>query len=691
MKTNVRWQVFPLYRLNQQVRAEMPGLLLLQPPARAARSRREDQLVVYVALSGRQAVEDERVRAMVARAAETFYQTSGSVTTALRAAAAALNEALRRMNAAHSGEGQFLVGRAALAALRREAVYLLLSGPVQVFALTADGLQTLQADERAARGLGVSQAVPHSLARVELATPMKLALCAQAPAEWQAFFASEKATTPAAVMADSLLQLNGQDVHAVLLDVQSAEETPPPDALSAAVPQLPAPPKAEPPRKRPLSPEQQQALAEQALNRLQRWRGRGQRRREALRRFAARLLPFADENEGVAFLSQRLLLLLAVLIPVLVAFSASSVYMRRGLYAQARALYAQADAQAVQARLETNPVLQREAWREVLGLLAQADALVELEESRTLRQEALNALDALDGVLRVSFAAMDLKLPPNARITALAANEEALFLLDAANNAVYRASRIGTGYRLDEAFFCQGEGQIGELQAIVAAPGRKGVLAFDGGGRMLQCTLGAEMVVHTLPATNRGDLQVDAVAWLDGFIYVLDRNARAVWIYPPDEAGDFTRPPLYFFDAKVPDVSNVQAMTVYGGELFLLNQDGSFTVCQYSLLQTVPNRCEEQVILRDTRPGYTDAVRIPETDFTQLQVTQPPNTALLALDGAHSAVYRFSPQTRLLQNVLKGQADAPPDGQPWTAFVVTPDAVLVVATGNQVYFAPHIP
>ena len=692
MKTDFRLKTFPLYRLNAEMRPEMPGLLLRLPPARCARSRRDDAFLVYLAVSGARQVDEEEVRRMVARAADTFYQTSGSVTTALRAAAAALNADLRRLNAAASEPGQYLAGRVVLLAIREDALYFLLSGAVQVFSLSVEGGQTFSADARAGRGLGLGQAVPHTLGRLERSAPMKLALCAQAPAEWEAFFTREKAATPAAVMADSLLQLNDQDVHAVLLDVQPAEEASEPHNEKTHDPLPSAEPQAQPPAVASrLSPEQRRALAEQALTKIQRGRARWQRWRKAWRQFATRLLPFADEGESADFLSNRLLAFLAVLIPLVVAIGASTVYLQRGLRAQAQGLYAQADALAVQARTETNPVLQRESWQAVLSILEQADALMPLEESAALQKEARAALDQLDGVLRTAFVPAALNLPPEARITGLAASARALYLLDATTNAVYRAERTASGYRWNAGFSCAAEGEVGRLVAVLASPERDGALAVGAGGGVLWCEPGAAPRISRLPATNRGELQIDVAAWRDGFLYLLDRNARAVWIYPPDEAGEFTRPPLYFFDAEVPDVANVQAMDVYGGELFLLNGDGSLTICQYSLLQTVPNRCEEGVILRDTRPGYTDAARIPGTAFAQLQVTLPPNTALLARDSAHSAVYRFSPQTRLLQNVLKAQTGQPPDGLRWTAFVVTPDAVLVVAADDQVYFAPHIP
>ncbi len=670
MTTNFTVKPFFLYRLQQEMRPEIPGFLLQQPTAHAMRGRREDQLIVYLAVSGRQAIGDEAVREMVARAADTFYQTGGSTTTALRAALQVLNEALRQMNVDAGEPGHYLAGRVVLAALRREALYVLLSGAVEIFALTAEGGQWLRPDERARRGLGLSQATPHSLARLTLTTPMKLLFCAQAPADWRRLLDSERAETPASIMADSLLQMSGEDLHAVLLEVEKAAAAPKRDKRIITLP----------------VPRQPQA-AETAL----RWLQRGREMRQRAQRFLARLLPFSAGQGPADGLSARLLLLLAIVIPLLVAFSASTIYLRRGLQAQAKAAYARAEALAVQARREANPVLQREAWQEVLQNLEQADALMALDDTPSLRREAQDALDELDGVLRVNFVEARLDLPAGAHIVSLTADEEALYLLDATANAVYRARRTAGGYRLDAGFLCRQSKQQGQLVALLQVESWDGVLVLDDRGRGLHCQPGLQPADFNLPPTNRGELRVDAAAWRDGFLYVLDRQARAVWIYPPDENGALTRPPLYFFDATVPDLEHVRAMAVYGGELFLLNEDSTLTICQYSLLQTVPNRCEEGVMLRDTRPGYTDAVRIPGTRFSQLQVTPPPNTALLVLDGENRAIYRFSPQTRLLQNVLKAPVGTPPAGQAWSAFYVTPDAVLVIAIGEHLYFAPHIP
>lgn len=699
---NTTWTLLPICRLNGQKQEEIPGLAIFSPPERSTRSRREDTLLIYLAVAGTARVEDAAVRQMVATAADTFYQTSGSVTSGLRAAANLLNERLWAHNQA--SPGQFVLGRAVVAAARGDRLYLLVSGPVEIFALGATGRQVFSEDVRAGRGMGASQALPHYLASLPLHPPMKIAFCAYAPAEWREFFENEQVTTSAAVIADSLWQIGGQDLHAALLDiagdaskaelpetgeaassslVDSADENTHRDAAGVRLPRLSLP---------EIPPEQRRELAATTLQQVQRMRASTARWRTTLHDFILRLLP-----EGDPVTLSRWMIVLAILLPLLVSGVAAGVYLQRGLRNQALALYQQADALAVQARMETNPVLQRETWRGVLTLLEQADALMPLDESAALRQDALSALDALDGVLRLVLEDAGLKLPETAQIIAISAHADAAFLLDGASGQVYRAGRTTSGYRLSPGFRC-GSGlyegaEIDQPVAIQALPaGMSGeVLLVDADGDLLWCDINGQPVASRLPDTGRGTLQVSLARWQDGYLYVLDREARAVWIFPAEADGQFLVAPLFFFDVEVPQLDAVRDIAVYGGELYLLNADSTLTVCSYSRVSGVPNRCETAVTLEDRRPGYSPAARLPDTDFTSLLITRPPNMALWLMDGSRQTLYRFSPQLRLLQNLLRPRDGSPAGQAPWSAFTVTPDYVLLVASGNHLYFAAHIP
>jgi hypothetical protein len=76
-----------------------------------------------------------------------------------------------------------------------------------------------------------------------------------------------------------------------------------------------------------------------------------------------------------------------------------------------------------------------------------------------------------------------------------------------------------------------------------------------------------------------------------------------------------------------------------------------------------------------------------------MAITNPPNSVLLLLDADGQSVFRFSPRSFELQNEIKGRTGA---GNPFKsgamgALAVSPNYVLYLAIGDQVYFATNLP
>ena len=108
----------PLYRIQGQEQAEMPGMLALTPPKNAARGREQDRLIVYLALTGTATLTTSEYRKFAEDTAAVFYQTPRAVTSALRAAADSLNKVLLERNMRTSSIGQYTLAWLALAAVR---------------------------------------------------------------------------------------------------------------------------------------------------------------------------------------------------------------------------------------------------------------------------------------------------------------------------------------------------------------------------------------------------------------------------------------------------------------------------------------------------------------------------------------------------------------------------------------------
>ena len=75
----------PLYRLDGQEQASLPGLMPAMPPRKTARGRDQDRLVIYLLLTGNAVFSTDETIQLASRAAVTFYETPGTLTFALRA------------------------------------------------------------------------------------------------------------------------------------------------------------------------------------------------------------------------------------------------------------------------------------------------------------------------------------------------------------------------------------------------------------------------------------------------------------------------------------------------------------------------------------------------------------------------------------------------------------------------------
>ena len=133
----------PLYRIEGKEQASLPGLIPAMPPRKTARGREQDRLIVYLLLNGTAVFSTGEYMQLASRAAVTFYETSGTLTNALRAAAEAINQPLLERNMSMSGQGQYTVGLLSLVALRESQATLLLSGPMHAYILNPDGAQQI--------------------------------------------------------------------------------------------------------------------------------------------------------------------------------------------------------------------------------------------------------------------------------------------------------------------------------------------------------------------------------------------------------------------------------------------------------------------------------------------------------------------------------------------------------------------
>ena len=429
------------------------------------------------------------------------------------------------------------------------------------------------------------------------------------------------------------------------------------------------------------------------------WRRFRQRLSQGMESALPRLLPAADPDQP-ASLTHSLMVFLAIAVPLALITVASLVYFRYGRGVEYDTYYLQAVQVAELAVDNGDPVQLRMIWEESLRLLDLAEANQVTQQSQALRQEAQANLDGLLGIARLNFQPA-VSLPGGAQISRMAASETDLYLLTAETGAILRASLTSRGFQLDEAFQCtpgqHGVYMVGPLVDLIPLPKitelNATVLGVDAAGTLLYCAPGREPQAIPLPAppTNWG--RVTAFAIDGSNLYVLDASSNAVWIFGGIDAV-FQDTPVFFFREQVPNLKGAIDIAVSGDDLFLLHGDGHLTTCTYTRIEGVTMRCADPAVLSDARPAAEGgAATLALARFTQMLLSPPPDAALLMMDAERQTIVRIgirSLESQAMLQPLPGRANPLP-ASPLTAVTASPNRVLFVAVGGEVFFATDMP
>ena len=452
------------------------------------------------------------------------------------------------------------------------------------------------------------------------------------------------------------------------------------------------------PQTRTLIPaESQRQAARKIVAALRGTRQAADRVGHGLGNFLPHLLPAAEQNPWS--LASPTMTFIAVLIPLVVVTIASAVYFRYGRSVQYEQYLVQVQDARAQALTLTDPVAQREAWQRELFYLDKAEDYTETGDTRSLRLEAQQKLDQLLGIYRLQFQPV-LSKSAGAQIGRLAAGENDVYLLDAQRGDVIHLALTNAGFEVDAAFNCgsgtYGPYTVGPLVDILALPIlntlNATMLGVDAAGNLLYCAPGkvAQAVPLAAPDTNWG--RIRSFALDSGNLYVLDAQARAVWVYVGED-GTFVDRPYFFFGGQIPELEDAIDLAVNADDLYVLHSDGRISTCSYSRIETVPTRCVDPVPLINPLEAYRDYDLFAQAHFTQLMFSPAPDSSLLLLDADGQGVFRFAARSLELQSQLRplaGHANTMPAGEV-TAMDISPNHVLYFALRDRIYFAADTP
>jgi hypothetical protein len=407
--------------------------------------------------------------------------------------------------------------------------------------------------------------------------------------------------------------------------------------------------------------------------------------KKLLRVFAS-LLKLILPDESMFTIPGSTMAFTAIAVAVVIAVAGALVYFQRGYQAQYYVYFEQALMASQQAEQESDPIELRSSWDTVLFFLDKAETYKRTGDSAALRTQAQKTLDSFDYIYRLSYQeAIVGKLGGSVQITQLVATSSELYMYNATNGVVMRATLTGNGYEIDPDFKCATNPTFGPVVGLI--PGvrtdiiKAAVIALDPKGNLLYCNPGdtPKMISPAPPQTNWGlpaGLSID-----NGSLYMLDPLANAVWIF---KGMDVTNPPHLFFDEQIPPMQNTVDLEINRDDLYLLHDDGMITTCKFRSFQVSKTRCESPAVISDPRPGRHDGPRVLDAQFQQMQFTPAPDPSIYLLDPLNQSVYHFSLRLNLQRQFRPQKSLA---GDTATAFTVSPNRTLFLASGNQVYFA----
>ncbi|GAB4581842.1 MAG: hypothetical protein Fur0022_45930 [Anaerolineales bacterium] len=219
--------LLPLHRrAGEDTTAPLPGLYLASPPRKGARnpvarSRQTDQLILHLTFTGTATLNADLQNQLLARLTETYYQTSGAATSALRTLVESLNTFLLDRNLRAESKGLQTIGLLTAIVLRHDQLLLAQSGPTHLFVIEETQYQHLYDPQTAGHGLGLGK-IAGLLINYLTPTPGTLLLLSPAPPPaWNNPALQTAYGRPLKTIQRGLLKPAGPDLHALLIQIQA--------------------------------------------------------------------------------------------------------------------------------------------------------------------------------------------------------------------------------------------------------------------------------------------------------------------------------------------------------------------------------------------------------------------------------------------------------------------------------------
>ena len=221
MNSSLDLNLLPLARQGGNDKVELPDMYAVTPPRRTAHGRETDNLIIYLSLTGNSPLSPEAHAQLLQQLAHKFYNSAGSLTSALRTVAEALNQYLLDRNLRSTSVGRQGIGQLILIALRADSLYIAQSGSVHIFLLTPKETQDLYDPQSSGRGLGLSRTTPMRFLQTKMDPDDYLVLATQPTPGWVSTPLKHPKSHGIDGLRRQLMEEGSQDFNAVIVQAQA--------------------------------------------------------------------------------------------------------------------------------------------------------------------------------------------------------------------------------------------------------------------------------------------------------------------------------------------------------------------------------------------------------------------------------------------------------------------------------------
>lgn len=414
----------------------------------------------------------------------------------------------------------------------------------------------------------------------------------------------------------------------------------------------------------------------------------------------SRTNPASSTNSST--LSLTSMFFIAILVPVLVVATATTVYFRSGRGEQHQKFALQANELITQANDEVDDVKRLVILQDALLYLDEAEKYGKTEASQELRLIVQKHLDILQGVTRLQLqptvqVGIDRRINFSRMVVSF--NED-IYALDQVTGRVLRMVATRPDYQVDTTFVC-GPGKYGQtvvhelvdIDLISFSNARNATLiGIDRAGSVILCSPGGEPFAITLKTPELGWGHIQAIGFNGYSLYILDIDERTRDLYRlPSDGLSFEGNPESIFSGNTPaDLSESADIALYDSQLYVLSNNGNLMECSLNNVQILCTPNIGYGIIQSGQERKTTQT-ITGTKFVQIQTTQPPDPSIYFMDQLNGSVYHFSLAMNMQKQIRPDfvSLQSAPQGD-LTAFAVSPYGVIHFAFGHALYFG-YIP